>query len=87
MSASPPFVDKDDDELDLHQIWDEAIPLVGLIILFGSLALLPYLLTRLIFGGTILSVFFVLFVQLVLAVGTAVVLMYVIARAIQLADT
>ena len=87
MSASPPFVDKDDDELDLHQIWDEAIPLVGLIILFGSLALLPYLLIRLIFGGTILSVFFVLFVQLVLAVGTAVVLMYVIARAIQLADT
>lgn len=86
MAHSPPFVDNENGELDLRQIWTEGIPIVGLIVLFGTLALLPYLLVRVIFGGTVLGVFLVLFVQFVLVVGTAIVLMYVVARAIQLAD-
>lgn len=86
MSQSPPFVNHENGELELRQIWDEAIPIVGLIILFGALALLPYVLVVTTFEASFVSVLLTLFAQLVLAVGAAIVLMYVIARAIQLAE-
>ncbi|ACV10301.1 hypothetical protein Huta_0112 [Halorhabdus utahensis DSM 12940] len=58
---------------------------MGLVVLFGSLALLPYFLVLAVFEATVVSLLLVLFTQLVLVVGTAIVLMYVISRAIQLA--
>jgi hypothetical protein len=51
--------------------------------LFGGLALVP-LLVALVTGGGI-GMLFTVIAQLVAAVGTGVVLMYVIARGIQLA--
>lgn len=86
MADSPPFVNRETSELDLKQIWNEAIPVLGLVVLFGSLALLPYLVVVVIFEGTFISLLLMAFTQLVLAVGASIVLMYVIARAIQLAD-
>lgn len=84
MSASPPFIDRESGELDTSQIRAEAFPLAGLIVLFGGLALIPFLL-GILFGNSGLSILFVLATQLVLAVGAGIVLMYVVARAIQLA--
>jgi hypothetical protein len=86
MLQSPPFVDHENGELELRQIWDEAIPIVGLTILFGALALLPYVLVVTIFEASFISLLLTLFAQLLVAVGAAIVLMYVITRAIQLAD-
>ena len=84
MSDSPPFIDSESGELDTSQIRAEAFPLAGLIVLFGGLALIPFLL-GLIFSNSGLSILFVLATQLILAVGAGIVLMYVVARAIQLA--
>jgi hypothetical protein len=90
--SQPPFVDPtsheldlDQRELDLDQIWREAVPLIRLIVLFGLLSVIPFLLSLLVGGGGGLGFLFVLLAQFVLAVGTGIVLMYVIARAIQLA--
>jgi hypothetical protein len=81
--SSPPFIDLASGGLDTDQIRQEALPLAGLIMLFGGLALVP-LLVALVTGGGI-GMLFTVIAQLVAAVGTGVVLMYVIARGIQLA--
>jgi len=62
-------------------------PLAGLILLFGGLALLLFLLALLVARSSVLGGFLVIVTQFILAVGTGIVLMYVIARGIQLADT
>jgi hypothetical protein len=59
--------------------------LIGLIVLFGLLSVIPFLFSLLVGGGGGLGFLFVLLAQFVLAVGTGIVLMYVIARGIQLA--
>ena len=82
----PPFVDRESGELDLRRIQAEVFPLAGLILLFGGLALLVFLLTLLVAGNSILGGFLVVVTQFILAVGTGIVLMYVVARGIQLAD-
>jgi hypothetical protein len=84
--SSPPFIDQESGELDLGQIRAEVFPLAGLILLFGGLALLVFLLTLLAAGNSILGGFLVVVTQFILAVGTGIVLMYVVARGIQLAD-
>ena len=83
----PPFIDPDSGELDLEQIRAEVFPLAGLILLFGGLALLLFLLALLVARSSVLGGFLVIVTQFILAVGTGIVLMYVIARGIQLADT
>lgn len=83
--SQPPFVDPASRELDLDQIWREALPLIGLIVLFGLLSVIPFLFSLLLGGTGGPALLFVLLAQFVLAVGTGVVLMYVIARGIQLA--
>lgn len=83
---SPPFIDRESGELDLDQIRAEAFPVAGLVVLFGALALLPFLLTLLVSYNRLLAGFFTLVSQFVIAVGVGVVLMYVVARGIQLAD-
>ena len=89
MSSSmslPPFIDQESGELDLGQIRAEVFPLAGLILLFGGLALLVFLLTLLAAGNSILGAFLVVVTQFILAVGIGIVSMYVVARGIQLAD-
>jgi hypothetical protein len=84
--ASPPFIDQESGELDLGQIRTEVFPLAGLIVLFGGLALLLFLITLLVAGNSLLGAVFTVVSQFILALGTGIVLMYVIARGIQLAD-
>lgn len=84
--SSPPFIDPESGELDLDQIRAEVFPLAGLIVLFGGAALLVFLIMLLVAGNSLLAGFFTVVSQFILAVGTGIVLMYVIARGIQLAD-
>jgi hypothetical protein len=86
MSPSVPFIDPETGALDTAQIRNEAYPLAGLILLFVGLALIPFLFVLLLFGNSLLGFLFTLVTQFVLAVGTGIVLIYIIARAIQLAD-
>lgn len=87
MSSSNLFVDRATGSIDTDQIIAEAIPIATLIGLFVAVALVPLVLAFLL--GDVLSVLgalFMLVTQFVLAVGASIVLLYVIARAIQLAD-
>lgn len=83
MSKSPPFIDQPSSSLNTDQIIQEAIPLFKLIGLVALVALFPL-------GVAILGEYFLrlfmLIAQFVLAVGSAIVLLYVIARGIQLAE-
>jgi len=65
----------DGDELDSGAVWREVVPLARLVAVVGAVALVPVT-TALLSVAT----------QFVLAVGTAVVLLYVVTRAIRLAD-
>lgn len=84
--SSPPFIDQTSGELDLGQIRAEVFRLAGLVLLFGGIALLLFLLTLLVGGGTVLAGILTVVSQFVLAVGAGIVLMYVVARGTQLAD-
>jgi len=84
--SPPPFIDQESGELDLGQIRAEVFPLAGLIVLFGGLALLVFLIVLLVANNSLLAGFLTVVSQFVLAVGTGIVLMYVIARGIQLAN-
>lgn len=85
--SSPPFIHPDSGELDFAQIRAELFPLAGLIVLFGATALLGFLLVLLVGGNPLLTGLLTVVSQFVLAVGTGIVSMYVIARGIQLAET
>lgn len=76
-----PFVDQDEWTIDFRQLYREAIPLATLIGLVVLAALVPF---AFVFTGVV-PVVFVLLTQFVLAVGTGVVLLYVVARGNQLA--
>ena len=84
MAPTPPFVGGSG-ALDTTQIRTEAYPIAGLIALFGGLALVPLGVIFLVGGGSPIGFLFMLLAQFILAIGTGVILMYVIARAIQLA--
>lgn len=83
MSSTPPFVDHEEWTIDLRRILREAIPIAALVALVGILAWLPLFVA----GGLGLApVAFTLASQFVLAVGSGIVLLYVVARGIQLAE-
>lgn len=86
MAKSPPFVDPETRALDTDQLREEAYPLAGLVMLFGGLALVPYLFALLAGGNVALRVLFTVLAQFVLALGAGIVLIYVVARGIQLAE-
>lgn len=90
MAASTPFVDIETGTFDFEQIWREAYPLVGLVLLFGILGLIPLYLATAIsepYGlASLLGSVLTWLGQLIFAVGSGIVLMYVVVRAIQLAD-
>lgn len=85
MSSGPPFIDHEKGSLDTDQIRAEAFPLAGLVALVAGVALIPYVFVLLFAGNSAIGILFTVIAQLVLAVGTGIVLMYVIARGIQLA--
>jgi len=83
MSSSPPFIEQPSGAVDTAQLLREAISLAKLIGLVAVVALGPFVL------AVTLGIFqqlFMLLAQFVLAVGGSVVLLYVIARGIQLAE-
>ena len=86
MPPSTPFVDRSTGTLKTEQIIVEAIPLVKLIGLFVGLALVPLVIVFVFAGNSALGALFMLVAQFILAVGTGIVLLYVIARGMQLGD-
>lgn len=86
MTRRKPFIDPQTGALDVDAIRQEAYPLVGLIALFAALALVPFAFIIAGFGGSVLGPLLTLLTQFVLVLGTAIVLMYVVARGIQLAE-
>lgn len=85
MAPSTPFVNRGTGTIDATQILAEAIPLAKLIGLFVAIALIPFAMVFLLGGHSLPGVIFALAGQFILAVGSGIVLMYVISRAIQLA--
>jgi hypothetical protein len=86
MPSSPPFVDRATGTIDTDELVVEAVPLAKLILLFLAIAAVPLLVVFFVGGPSPLGAVLTVVAQFVLAVGTGIVLMYVIARAIQLAD-
>jgi hypothetical protein len=86
MSPSPPFVDHGTGTIDTTQILAEAIPLARLIGVFVVLALVPFGLVFFTLGNSALGAIFTVAAQFILAIGSGIVLMYVIARGMQLAE-
>jgi len=85
MPSRPPFADPATGTLDTAQLLSEAVPLAKLIATFVAVALVPFALSFLVgFGGSLGALLTVLG-QFVLAVGSGIVLIYCIARGIQLA--
>ena len=78
-----PFVNHDEWTIDAKQIFEEALALGTLIGLLGFIALLPLAIA--IYVG-IFPLGFTLLSQFLLAIASAIVLVYIIARAIQLAN-
>ena len=83
MSSSPLFIDSTSGTLDTDQLIREAIPLSKLIGSLGLIALIPFAIasTTRLFGGV-----FILLTQFLLAIGSALVILYVITRALQLSE-
>jgi len=90
MSTSRPFFLQSSGELDTDRILYEAIPLAKLVAAVGLVALAPVflrlLLSDLLGFGSALGLLLTFATQFVLAVGTGIVLMYVIVRANQIAE-
>ncbi|WP_440989989.1 hypothetical protein [Haloarchaeobius baliensis] len=91
MSISRPFFTSPSGEFDTGQILYEAIPLAKLVASVAAVAAVPlvlrWLLFELVAATPVFGFVFTLASQFVLAVGTALVLMYVVVRANQLADS
>ncbi|WP_123534341.1 hypothetical protein [Halosimplex salinum] len=86
MPSTRPFVDPTTGELDTGQILSEAVPLAKLVVLFVGIALVPFGLVFLALGNSAVGAILALLGQFVLAVGAGVVLLYVVARGIQLSE-
>jgi hypothetical protein len=90
MSPSRPFFASHSGELDTAQLLREAIPLARLIGAVGLVALIPlalqFFLVELLGILPQLRILLSLAAQFVLAVGTGLVLMYVIVRSNRIVD-
>jgi hypothetical protein len=83
--SSPPFVDAETSAIDTAQPLVEIVPLARLILVFVGIAFVPLALTFFVLGDSIVGVVVTALAQFVLAVGTGIVLMYAVARGIDLA--
>ncbi|WP_458188628.1 hypothetical protein [Haladaptatus sp. NG-WS-4] len=86
MPSDTLFVDRGTGTIDTTQILVEALPLAKLIGLVVAIALAPFALVFLLFEHSVLGAIFTVVGQFILAVGSGIVLMYVVSRAIQLSD-
>lgn len=86
MSPSNPFIDRETGQIDTDRVLVEAIPIAKLIGLFVAIALVPLLVVFVLVGNSAIGMLFTLVAQFVLAVGAGVVLLYIITRAIRLAN-
>ena len=84
MASFPPFVDQETGRIDRTQVLTEAIPLAELIGLVVAIALIPFAFVVLLGGHSGFSVILTLVTQFILAVGSGIVLIYCITRAIQI---
>lgn len=85
MPPSNPIIDPETGDIDLHRLYYEARPIAELIAAFAGVALLPFA-AAFAFGSSLIGALFAVLGQFVLAVGAGVVLLYVISRAIRLAE-
>ncbi|NEU56359.1 hypothetical protein [Halorussus sp. MSC15.2] len=86
MSPSPPFLDRKTGTIDWKQVFREAVPLARLVGVFVAVALVPFAFVFLFEDNAALRAMFTVATQFVLAVGSGIVLMYVVSRGIRLAD-
>lgn len=85
MPSPRPFVDSGTGTLDTGQILAEAIPLAKLVGVVFAIALVPYALAVTFGNSFVFGALFTVLAQFVLAVGSGVVLVYVVARGTALA--
>lgn len=88
MPTDRPFFRSRSTTLDTDQLIEEAVPLAKLVLAIGLVALIPLILQMLFVEAlgllpVSLQFFFAVMTQFVLAVGAALVLIYVIARGLQ----
>lgn len=83
MASSRPFVDSEG-SIDIRQVLDEAQTLASLVGLVVAASIIPLFLMFI--GAAVpgLGMLFIALVYVILAVGGGIVLMYVIARGMQL---
>ena len=90
MSSDRPFFTAPEEELDTDQLLYEALPLAKLVVAIGVIALVPIFLQITLFEilglASLFELLFTLLTQLILAVGSGIVLLYIVVRANQLAD-
>lgn len=86
MTVPPPFVDQETGRIDRNQILVEAIPLAELVGVIAAVALVPFAFVVLLGDRSGLGAIFMLATQFILTVGAGIVLIYSIARAIQLTN-
>lgn len=80
------FFDQETGELDTDRILAEAIPIAKLIALFVVITIIPLRILLEVGLPPIVETILALLAQFILAVGTGIVLLYIISRAIQLAE-
>lgn len=80
-----PFIDETG-ALDTDEVWVEVVPLAKLVGLFVGIALVPLAIVFIGAGSSALGGLLTVLAQFVLAVGAGIVLMYVVARGIDLSD-
>lgn len=83
MPPETPFVDAETGSIDTDRVLYEAIPLAKLIALIAVIAIVPLALLAIGLPPRLATIF-TLASQFILAVGSGLVLLYVISRGIQL---
>ncbi|WP_435178708.1 hypothetical protein [Halorussus sp. AFM4] len=86
MSPSRLFIEQGTGELDATRVLAEAIPIAKLVGLFVAVAFVPFAFSIVFAGNSAMRLLFTVLAQFVLAVGAGTVLLYVITRAVRLAD-
>jgi hypothetical protein len=87
MPADRPFIVSGSATLNTDQIIRESIVLAKLIAAVGAVGLVPFAVAVLFGGRGGLGLVFMLLGQFILAVGTGLVLIYVVARGVTLAGS
>ncbi|WP_203229193.1 hypothetical protein [Halobellus captivus] len=85
MPSRRPFIDAETGSVDRNQVLLEAVPLAKLVLFFVAVAAIPFALVYFLFGSSPVGAVLAVVGQFVLAIGTGVVLIYIVVRGIDLA--